>query len=135
MKKTYYKKIGSTIGLAFILLSVVSVPLYQTKALTAEPQATTASNTSNKIENPISSVTSIPAFVQTILSFFLKIGIPIVAFFIIYSGLQFVLAQGNTEKLEKAKRTFLYTIIGGGLLLGAWTIAQVVQGTIDAIVK
>jgi hypothetical protein len=95
----------------------------------------TAGNTSTRIENPLAnSVTSIPDFVQAVLSFFLKVGIPLIAFFIIYAGLQFVLAQGNTEKLEKAKRTFLYTIIGGGLLLGAWTISLVVQETIGAIV-
>ena len=48
---------------------------------------------------------------------------------IVYSGLLFILAQGNDTKLKDAKRIFLYTIIGGVILLGAGAISEVVCNT------
>ncbi len=84
------------------------------------------------LQNPIR-VNTIPEFVEAILGIVLTVGVPIVAFFIILSGFMFVVARGNAEKLESAKRTFLYTLIGAALLLGAWVIAQLIQGTVDAL--
>ena len=42
-------------------------------------------------------------------------------------------AQGNETKLEKAKTTFLWTVIGAAVLLGSWAIAQVIQTTINQL--
>ena len=86
------------------------------------------------LKNPIK-VNSITDFIKTILDFVLKIGVPIVAFFIIYSGFQFVVARGNAEKLESAKRMFIYTLIGAAILMGAWVIAQIIGETISQIAK
>jgi hypothetical protein len=86
-----------------------------------------------KIKNPITGINDLPSFVSKVLGIILKIAIPLVAAFIIYAGLMFVLARGNTEKLEAAKRRFLYTLIGTGILLGAWMIATVIEATIKAL--
>jgi hypothetical protein len=86
------------------------------------------------IRNPIK-VNSIQDFIAEILKFIVKIGVPIVAFFIILSGFNFVTAQGNERQLETAKRGILYTVIGGILLLGAWGLAQVIGDTVDKIVN
>ena len=88
----------------------------------------------NQIQNPIN-VNSLSDFVAAVLGIILKIAIPVVSAFLILSGLMFVLARGNPEKLEKAKMRFLYTLIGAGVLLGAWMIATVVKSTIDALMK
>jgi hypothetical protein len=87
-----------------------------------------------KIQNPIN-VSSLSDFVAVVLGIILKIAIPVVSAFIIWSGLMFVLARGNAEKLEKAKARFLYTLIGTGILLGAWMIATVIKATIDALTQ
>lgn len=79
--------------------------------------------------NPISSKT-INDFIQTILIGVIKIGIPIVALAIIYSGFLFVAARGNSEKLEEAKRALLYSVIGAAILLGSWALAQLINSTI-----
>lgn len=63
------------------------------------------------------------------------IGAVAVAFFIIWSGFLFVMAQGNEEKLKQAKNTFMYTVIGAAILLGAWTITEVIQQTICQIAE
>lgn len=82
--------------------------------------------------NPIS-VGSIQEFIAKILDIVLTIGVPIVALAIIYSGFLFVMARGNTEKLEDAKQTLVYVLIGAALLLGAWVIANAIVGTINQI--
>jgi hypothetical protein len=84
------------------------------------------------LENPIA-VDSIGGLVEKILDIVLIIGVPIVAFFIIYSGFLFVTARGNPEGLEKAKTTFIYTLIGAALLLGAWVLAQGIADTINSL--
>ena len=95
---------------------------------------TTPPNVAPKpLENPIPSITSVPGFVQKLLDIVLTIGVPIVAFFLIVSGFMFVAARGSAEKLETAKRTLLYTLIGAALLLGAWVFAQAIAGTINEL--
>ncbi len=88
-----------------------------------------------KICNPLqgSGITSIPIFIQRILEGALKIGIPLLALAIIYSGFLFVAARGNSEKLEKAKDSLLYTIIGGAILLGSWAIAELISTTVTSL--
>lgn len=84
------------------------------------------------LNNPIN-VGSIQEFIAKLLDIALTIAIPIVALAIIYSGFLFVMARGNSEKLETAKQTLLYVIIGAALLLGAWVIANAIAGTIAQI--
>lgn len=102
-----------------------------TTATTASATGATA-GTVGKIINPIK-VNDFSAFIATVLGVILRIAIPIVAAFIIYSGLMFVLARGNSEKLEQAKTRLLYTLLGAGILLGAWMIATVIKATIEAL--
>ncbi len=85
------------------------------------------------IKNPIAGVEDIPSFIETILNFVLTVGIPIVALAIIYSGFLFVTAAGNSEKLTKAKKALLYTLVGAALLLGSYVIANAIKGTVDEI--
>jgi len=85
-----------------------------------------------KICNPLGpdGVNSIPAFIQKLLEGLLRIGIPIIALAIIYSGFLFVKAQGKPEEISKAKSALLYTLIGSAILLGSWAIAQLISNTV-----
>ena len=94
--------------------------------------AETDSSTSGKIVNPINA-NSIQEFIKTLLTGVIKIGMPIVALAIIYCGFLFVSARGNTEKLTKAKDALLYTLIGAGILLGSWAIAQLISETVISL--
>lgn len=84
------------------------------------------------IENPIK-ITTLDGFIKGILDIFLTIGVPIVVFFIIYSGFLFVKARGNPSELTKAKETLQYTLIGAAILLGSWVLANAVAGTINQL--
>jgi hypothetical protein len=86
------------------------------------------------IENPLGdSVVDIPSFIEKILRFILMLGVPIVVLAIIYCGFLFVTALGNSEKLKKAKTALVYTLVGAALLLGAFVIAEAIQGTVVEI--
>lgn len=99
----------------------------------AGTSTTPAAPAGGRIENPIPSITSVPGLIEKILTGALKIGIPVVALAIIYSGFLFVFARGNTEKLGKAKETLMYTLIGAAILLGSWAIAKMISATVLAL--
>lgn len=96
----------------------------------------TGTNITTKIENPLGDkIIDIPSFIKAIIEIVLVVGIPIVALAIIYTGFLFVSAQGNPEKLTKAKNSLMYTLIGAVLLLGAFVIAEAIGKTVDEIRK
>ena len=86
-----------------------------------------------RICNPLGNTNTIPAFIKIILEGALKVGIPIIALAVIYCGFLFVAAQGNPEKLGKAKDALLYTLIGAGILLGSLAIAELISATIKSV--
>lgn len=87
-----------------------------------------------KLQDPLNGkFGSIPALIQAFLEGMIRIGIPVVALAIIYSGFLFVFARGNTEKLGKAKTTLMYTLIGAAILFGAWAIAKLISETVLAL--
>jgi len=91
-------------------------------------------NITVKIDNPLGSgITDIPSFIEALINIILIVGIPIVVLAIIYTGFLFVQAQGNPEEITKAKKAFLYTVIGAALLLGAFVIARAIGATVDEI--
>lgn len=82
-----------------------------------------------ELRNPLRNVSSIEGLVQAFLAAVMRLGAVVVVFMIIYSGFLFVAAQGSDDKLEKAKKTFLWSVIGGVILLSARVLAAVVQNT------
>lgn len=108
-----------------LLFYLIFVPVISFAAQNCDPAG-------GKICPPINE-TTLNGFIKTFLEGILKIGIPIVALAVIYSGFLFVAARGNSEKLTKAKDALLYTLIGAAILLGSWAIAQLVSDTILAL--
>lgn len=84
------------------------------------------------IPNPLGDkVDSFTGLVATLLQkVVLPIGTTIVVFFIIYSGFLFVTAQGNEEKLTKAKTAIIWTIVGAAVLLGATIFSTLICETV-----
>jgi len=96
------------------------------------PSASAAGAPGVVIHNP-GNYTTFSNFTEAILGVVLRIGVPILVLMMIFSGLSFVLARGNEKKIEDAKNTLIWTIIGAAILLGAWTLAKMVAATIAAI--
>jgi hypothetical protein len=93
------------------------------------PESQTGYTPTPTIENPIKTDT-LNGLIKTILEGVIKIGIPIIALALVYCGFLFVQARGSTEKLNTAKKSLLYTLIGAAILLGAWAIAQLISETV-----
>ena len=52
---------------------------------------------------------------------------------VVWAGFLFTLAQGNPEKLNRAKSMFVKIILLGALLLGLWAIVLVVGTTLGGL--
>lgn len=122
-----FSKLYFLLAFAFLLPAISFA-----STVTGQPSDTGVSTTSAKILNPIS-VNNINDFIKIILQGAIKIGIPIIALAIIYSGFLFVQARGNPEAIKEAKSALMYTLIGAAILLGAWAIAQLISNTILAL--
>ena len=90
------------------------------------PAITFAQCAPDKICNPIQSST-FADLMSKIADAAAKIGLPLVAVFLIYSGFLFVSARGNEEQLQKAKTTFFWTVIGALLVIGAFAISLAIK--------
>ncbi len=110
MLKTFFHRSGHSIYRLFY--AIFSLELLTVKKAFA-------------ITNPIDSGT-FEAVVGKIAELVAKIGTVLVVVFIIYSGFLFVSARGSDEQLKKAKSTFMWTIIGAAIIIGAYAIAQAV---------
>lgn len=84
------------------------------------------------IKNPLK-VDTIQEAIKLFMDAVLKIAIPFIVLAFLWSGFNFVLARGNSEKVTKAKNMFVFTIIGTLLILGAWTITNAIIGTVNSI--
>lgn len=84
------------------------------------------------IKNPLK-VDSIQGALKLFMDAVLRIAIPFIVIFFIWSGFNMIAARGNKEKLGDAKKMFWYTILGTLLILGAWTITNILIGTINTV--
>ncbi len=139
-KENKYSIIGNI--LKFGPMLVFGLVLFSNIALAVCPDGTTVTPCPSpgitidaKIENPLGAKgpQNLQDFIKLIIEVVLVVGVPVLALAIIYAGFLYVKAQGNPGELEVAHRTLLYTVIGGALLLGAFVIANAIQGTVKDI--
>lgn len=113
------QNIKQTILLALLFF----IPLYTYGA----PPPTTKVTLENYLK-----IDTIEDFLDAILRIVLVFAVPIIVFFIIYSGFLYVTAQGNAEQIKQATRSLTYAVIGGVLILGAYAIATIVKNLVAA---
>lgn len=85
-----------------------------------------------KICNPTRFGT-IDALLLAVVTEVVKYGLLLIVFFLVLAGFKFVVAQGNPEKINDAKKMLVWVIVGAFVLLGVFVIREAVCGTIDAI--
>lgn len=87
-----------------------------------------------KLPNPLGDkISDIPSLLYKVINFVVSLSYVVVAFFLILSGFKFVAARGNPDKLDDAKHTFYYTIIGALIVIGANTIVKIFEGLIKSL--
>ncbi len=101
-----------------------------------DPKETTKSQY-GLFQNPLrKGLDSIPEIVSALVkNIVIPIAVPFLALAIIYTGFLFIQARGNKDKLEKAKESLKWTLIGGAIILAAYVIATALQGTIADIIR
>lgn len=118
-----------------------------TKCPTTNPNCKTIqSSTQNsgfnlniKLANPLCSkstgkcTSTIQDAIKLFVNAIVRLAIPVIVIFFLWSGLMFIFARGNPEKIKVAKNMFFYTIIGTLLILGAWTITNALVGTVNSL--
>lgn len=85
-----------------------------------------------ELENPIKAKT-FAILVKDLSGIVIKVGAPLVGIFIIYAGFLFVTAGGDEKKLETAKTTFYWTIIGAVVLLGSSVLASAIVDLVEKL--
>jgi hypothetical protein len=103
-----------------------------TKSSVDRSSGATDFNLQVAIKNPLK-VDTISGAIALFMNAVLRIALPFIIVFFIWSGVSFVLARGNPEKIKTAKNMFWYTIIGTLLILGAWAITNAIIGTVNSI--
>ena len=87
-----------------------------------------------QLQNPLSAQFSdISKFIAGALKILVMVALPIITLFFVYSGFMFVTAQGKPEKLNEAKKNFVWVVIGALLIMGAWIIATLIGGTVSQL--
>lgn len=86
-----------------------------------------------KLQSPLQQGLTVGSVLTAFFDILIQIGAVAVTLAIVYAGFMFVVAQGNPEKLNQAKKTLFYTIIGALVLLGAQVIAKVIEFTIKEL--
>lgn len=71
--------------------------------------------------------TDIPDCVRKLFDGIVKLAVPAATIFIIIAGFMFVTAGGDPKKLDTAKKTLTWTIIGVAIAIAAWTLAIAFQ--------
>jgi hypothetical protein len=82
--------------------------------------------------NPLT-YTTLSGFLYAILNTVIIFLFPVVVLMIVYTGFLFVQAQGNPEKINKARQALLWTVIGGLIVLGGFAIAQMLEATVASV--
>jgi hypothetical protein len=112
-------------------LALAALAVTAPETLMAQTTQTTAAT--GGLTNPLNKIETLPQFLNAILDAVVNLGTIILILALVYVGFQFVVAQGNEEKLKSARSALMWTVIGGLVLLGAKSLGLVIQGTVESL--
>lgn len=100
------------------------IDLFVSKAL--------AANTSFniKLENPVKAE-NIMDLVNILADLFLTVASILAVLYLIWLGLQYVLAKGDSNRIKDLHTNFMYTVIGIAVIFGAKVLVEILKNTID----
>ncbi len=83
----------------------------------------------SKLIVPTNTECNLPAFitlVKNVINAFIIISIPLMTIALTWVGILFLTAQGNTGKIDEAKRILVSVLKGFGFILGAWLLIHTI---------
>jgi uncharacterized protein YybS (DUF2232 family) len=85
-----------------------------------------------ELQSPLA-FSSFSELVEALLRSIVYIALPIISLFVVYAGFKFVMAQGSSDAISEAKTNILYVLLGSGLILGAWALAELIGNTVNEL--
>jgi hypothetical protein len=86
------------------------------------------------IPSPTGKIGSLNDFVLLLIRLMMLVAVPGLVLALIWAGFLFVTARGDEKQLERAKIVFLWTMVGGAVVLGAQVLYMIAKGTVDPFV-
>lgn len=133
---------------AVMVLCVAVAPVFvagtNNKSGGPPPSASPTNTTSNrppstiiyKITNPLRVGGSVFDILTAVIrNIIMPLASVLVVLAILYSGFRFVMAQGNSTEITKAKEGLIWVLVGSAVLLGAYGISELIKGTVEQVVK
>jgi hypothetical protein len=74
------------------------------------------------------SVSQISGFIKNVIEALAGLSGLVATGFFVVGGFSYITSSGNPQKLEKAKRTILYSAIGLAITIGAFVLSNIVSG-------
>lgn len=85
-------------------------------------------------DNPLSdNISTLQDFIEVIIGAIIQVGSVVLFFSFVYAGFLFVKARGNASDITKAKDVFKWTVLGALIILGAFAILEIIQGTVSQL--
>jgi hypothetical protein len=100
-------------------------------AVSAAAGAPCSDQQDGALNNPLQAC-SLMELLMAFMKGVVRLGAIALLVFLVYVGFTFVAAQGNEEKLRTARTSFMWTVIGGAILLGAEAIMRVIEATANS---
>jgi hypothetical protein len=141
--KAFKLKVGTVIaGLALSLLILTSsasvfaqgsLPPAVTTQGSLPPAVTTqgSSNSTFTLQNPLK-VNSVSDIILTFMQVATYLAVLFAVLMIVYVGLRFVLARGDSAELTKRKDQLLWIVVGVAVIIGARILISVIINTLSA---
>lgn len=76
--------------------------------------------------NPVAHISSINKIFSVLLNVALLIGAVLFLFYALYGGFMWITAEGNAEKLEKARKNLTYSIFGLLLVFSSLLLTKII---------
>lgn len=123
------RRIGFSLGvLIYSLVIAFHAQANHSVPTPGESHPARRSSPNSIFDNPLHA-DSIMELLRTFLQGLVYIGSIALLLALVWCGFLFVMAQGKEEDLNNAKRTLMWTVIGGLILLGAEGIAVMIEAT------
>lgn len=84
------------------------------------------------LPNPLG-MNDIASLIAAFLKAIVQLALPVVALFVVIAGFRFVSARGAPDKIKNARENLLWVVIGAALILGAWVLVNLIEGTVRQI--
>lgn len=108
-------------------------PSGDTGANLPTPTPTTTKAEIIPLANPLSSkFNTVGGLINSLMEIFSYVAVIIAVLALIWVGFQFIMAQGNSERISELKTWFYYIIIGTAIILASRLIVSVVINTLES---